>query len=63
MKHYSIMARPYAQSFEVEVCQCDHNPEETAEAVKRRRMPGSSALRRYDHVYVRDNLAAAKEHA
>ena len=62
MKRYSIMARQYQHSGEVEVAQCDTNPKAIAAAARQQRLlfkinPGGRKVfvPKFEHVYVIDN--------
>jgi hypothetical protein len=60
-KRYSIMARPFEQSYEVEVCQCDSNPEAIVTATRQKIIkvmgkPRPAYVAQYEHVYIRENI-------
>jgi hypothetical protein len=65
MKRYSIMARPYGATAEVELCQCDSHPEAIVEGAQNKKImidAGGSRKRkvpigRYEHVYFIDHEA------
>jgi hypothetical protein len=62
MRRFSIMARQYQHAGEVEVAQCDTNPEAIAAAARQQRVlfkikPGGRKVfvPKFEHVYVVDN--------
>jgi hypothetical protein len=64
VKRYSVMARGYQHVGEVELCQCDTNPEAIAAAARHQRclFKGKPGGRKvyvplYEHVYVIDHEA------
>lgn len=38
MKRFSVMARPHACDYEVEIAQCDSNPEAIADGARQKRI-------------------------
>ncbi len=56
---YSIMARPYGADHEIEIAQCDTNPEAVVEAVREKflKIDGGNRkvlVAKYEHVHVVD---------
>jgi hypothetical protein len=65
MKRYSIIARPYGQSHEVEVCQCDSNPLAIVDAAREKKLKQMGdkgrtfLINKYEHVYFVDHEAGS----
>jgi hypothetical protein len=64
VKRFSIMARPFEQDHDVEVCQCDSNPEAIVAATRLKTIkivgkPRPVYVAQYEHVYVKDNAEAS----
>jgi len=64
MRRFSVMARQYQHAGEVELCQCDTNPEAIAAAALEQRLrvtsgPGGRRVTvpKYEHVYIVDHNA------
>jgi hypothetical protein len=60
VKRFSIMARPFEQNYDVEVCQCDSNPEVIVAATRKKTIkvvgkPRPAYVTQYEHVYVKEN--------
>lgn len=65
MKRYSILVRERCSDNEIELCQCDGNPEALVKAAQSKRvliyadgMGGRKvSTNKYEHVYIRENAA------